>query len=82
MSSTDTLTRPEVGTRPQMSSGSPIIAHICDKVEIVEAYVMGTPITALCGDTWVPSRDPKHLALCAECKEISDCLWGQDLTPE
>jgi Protein of unknown function (DUF3039) len=82
MSSTDTLTRPEVVTKPRTSSGSPVIAHICEKAGILEAYVMGTPITAICGYTWVPSRDPKHLPLCAECKEISDRLWGQDLTPE
>jgi Protein of unknown function (DUF3039) len=80
--STDTLTRRDIVTKPQTGSGNPIMAHICPKAGITEAYVFGTPLTALCGYTFVPSRDPKPLPLCAECKEISDRLWGQDLTPE
>lgn len=80
--STDTLTWRELVTKPKRGSGKPIIAHLCEKARIVEAYVMGSPLTALCGYTWVPSRDPKDLPLCAECKEISDRLWGEGLTPE
>jgi hypothetical protein len=32
--------------------------------------VTGTPIRALCGKIWVPSRDPKKYPVCPECKEI------------
>jgi len=38
--------------------------------KIVEARIYGTPVEALCGHTWVPSRDPKQLPLCGECKAI------------
>ena len=31
---------------------------------------MGTPVEALCGYVWVPSRDPKSLPICEECKSI------------
>ena len=31
---------------------------------------MGTPLEALCGHVWVPSRDPKQLPLCEKCKAI------------
>ena len=27
-------------------------------------------VEALCGHVWVPSRDPKQLPLCQECKSI------------
>ena len=31
---------------------------------------MGTPVEALCGFVWVPSRDPKQLPVCEKCKGI------------
>ncbi len=37
---------------------------------VLEARIMGTPVEALCGFTWVPSRDPKNLPLCDECKAM------------
>jgi len=37
---------------------------------VLEARIMGTPIEALCGFVWVPSKDPKQLPVCQECKDI------------
>ena len=39
---------------------------------------MGTPVRALCGKVWVPSRDPKRFPVCPECKEIYDSIWRTD----
>ena len=36
--------------------------------------VTGTPVTALCGKVWVPSRDPKRYPVCPTCKEIYEML--------
>jgi hypothetical protein len=36
--------------------------------------VFGTPIKALCGKVWVPSRDPRKFPICPECKEIYESL--------
>jgi hypothetical protein len=55
----------------------PANAHIV-KVEpgesavakVLEARIYGTPVEALCGFVWVPSRDPKQLPLCEKCKSI------------
>ena len=48
-------------------------AHIVIPASAVtEAYITGTPVTALCGKTWVPSRDPKRYPVCPTCMEI----WG------
>ena len=37
---------------------------------MLEARIYGTPVEALCGHVWVPSRDPKQLPLCEQCKSI------------
>lgn len=39
---------------------------------VTEAYINGTPVTALCGKTWVPSRNPEKHQLCPRCKELLD----------
>jgi hypothetical protein len=77
--STDTLTRQSRDTRSdeQTSTGSGIVAHIVrDRAKITEAYVLGTPLEALCGHVWVPSRDPKRYPTCGPCSDIAERLWG------
>ena len=37
---------------------------------VLQARIEGTPVEALCGHTWVPSRDPKALPICSRCKAI------------
>ena len=49
-------------------------AHYAPKYEITYAIINGTEITALCGKTWVPSRDPKGLTICPTCKRIDELL--------
>ena len=41
---------------------------------VVEGMVTGTPVEALCGKVWVPSRDPKRYPVCPTCKEIYEML--------
>jgi hypothetical protein len=47
-------------------------SHYVDKHKLTEAMVMGTPVVALCGKVWVPSRAPEKFPVCPECEEI----WG------
>lgn len=49
-------------------------AHYVKKDKIVESAVSGSPLTALCGKVWVPSRDPKRFPVCPTCKEIFEGL--------
>ena len=49
-------------------------SHYADKDKIMEAMVNGTPVRALCGKVWVPSRDPQRFPICPECKEIYESL--------
>jgi len=39
---------------------------------------MGTPVVALCGKVWVPSRDPQRFPVCPECKEIWEGFSDKD----
>jgi len=49
-------------------------SHYVAKDKLTEAMVMGTPVIALCGKVWVPTRDPERFPVCPECKEIWDSL--------
>jgi hypothetical protein len=48
-------------------------SHYVPRDRMLEAVVEGTPVRALCGKIWVPSRDPQRFPVCPECKEI----WEQ-----
>lgn len=49
-------------------------SHYVPKDKLTEAMVMGTPVVALCGKVWVPSRDPQRFPVCPECKNIWEGL--------
>ena len=49
-------------------------SHYVPREKLTEAMVMGTPVVALCGKVWVPSRDPERFPVCPECKEIWESL--------
>ena len=49
-------------------------SHYVEKDKLTEAMVMGTPVVALCGKVWVPSRAPEKFPVCPECKEIWESL--------
>jgi hypothetical protein len=53
-------------------------SHYVEKAKLTEAMVMGTPVVALCGKVWVPSRDPQRFPVCPQCKEIWDSLKDGD----
>jgi hypothetical protein len=47
-------------------------AHYADRDKITEATVLGTPVVALCGKVWVPSRDPSRYPICPDCQRLYD----------
>lgn len=53
-------------------------SHYVRKEKIVESAVLGIPVIALCGKTWIPGRDPKKFPVCPICKEIYDGLRPED----
>ena len=50
-------------------------AHYCRKEDIARAYVTGEAIVALCGKTWVPTRDPDRYPVCPTCVERKAAGW-------
>lgn len=47
------------------------LTHIVmPKSAVAEAYITGTPVRALCGWAWVPTKDPERFPICPECREI------------
>jgi hypothetical protein len=53
-------------------------SHYVPKDKLTEAMVMGTPVVALCGKVWVPSRAPEKFPVCPECKEIWESIKPGD----
>lgn len=49
-------------------------AHYARKSDITRATVEGTPVVAICGKVWVPSRDPSKYPICKTCAEIKSKL--------
>jgi hypothetical protein len=49
-------------------------SHYVPRDKLMQAMVDGTPVRALCGKLWVPSRDPERFPVCPECKEIHESL--------
>jgi len=58
-------------TQPSTGDGDhERFSHYVPKDKLMEAMVNGTPVIALCGKVWVPSRDPQRYPVCPQCKEI------------
>jgi Protein of unknown function (DUF3039) len=72
-----TIVRPDVDTDERLETGEPVVAHIVKTepgenaaAKVLEARIYGSPLEALCGHKWVPSRDPGKHPLCQKCKDI------------
>lgn len=66
-------------TEERTRTGEPKVAHIVRTepgesavAKVTEARIYGYPVEALCGEVFVPQRDPKRLPMCQRCKEIYD----------
>jgi Protein of unknown function (DUF3039) len=75
--STETLTESRTDEREDVRTDEgdhDRFSHYARKDQLTEAMVMGTPVVALCGKVWVPSRDPQKYPVCPECKEVWESL--------
>jgi len=77
--STQTVETTDTRREHVPQTGEPECAHIVKTTgdesaaaKVLQARIEGTPLEALCGHRWIPSRDPKQLPLCAKCKDIYD----------
>lgn len=66
-------------TRPVLDDGDhERFSHFVPRDKLMAAMVEGTPVIALCGKVWVPSRDPQRFPVCPSCKEIWEGLREGD----
>jgi hypothetical protein len=68
---TDTLLDQRTDLRPDHGDHERF-SHYADRDKITEAMVTGSPVVALCGKVWVPSRDPSKFPICPECQRLYD----------
>ncbi|MCQ3807986.1 MAG: DUF3039 domain-containing protein [Acidimicrobiaceae bacterium] len=65
----------ETVTRPVTNDGDhDRFSHYARKQDVTRAAVEGTPVVAICGKVWVPSRDPEKYPICKTCAEIKAAL--------
>ncbi len=70
----DERVREDERTVPTEGGDHERFSHYVEKDKLTEAMVMGTPVVALCGKVWVPSRDGTKYPVCPECKEAWESL--------
>jgi hypothetical protein len=70
----------DVARDPRLDDGDddPRYSHFVRKEEILRSAVEGVAVTALCGKTWRPSRDPEKYPVCPRCKEMMDLVRAMD----
>lgn len=74
---TDVITEDKVDPVLDDGGDHDRFSHYVKKSAILPSTVEGTPLEALCGKKWIPSRDPKRYPVCPECKEIYEKLKGE-----
>ena len=67
----DTLEKSEA----ELDNDNPKYSHYAESVSVTEGYVLGTPVQAICGKLFIPSRDPEKFPVCPICKEIMNALF-------
>ncbi|MFT7597714.1 MAG: hypothetical protein ACI8TP_000634 [Acidimicrobiales bacterium] len=73
---TDVLTEDKVDPVLDDEGDHDRFAHYVKKSAILPSTIEGTPLEALCGKKWIPSRDPQRYPVCPECKEIFNQMKG------
>lgn len=61
---------------PDLEDGK--VAHIIRKDDQMRGYVLGEEITALCGEKFIPTRDPYQYPVCEACRDALTRMNGGD----
>lgn len=72
--STEQDIRPDERVVPPEAGDHDRMSHYAPKDQITQAMVYGTPVKALCGKQWVPTRDGLKFPVCPICKEKYEAL--------
>ncbi len=75
---TELDTRPVSDPSLDTGDDEPRFSHYVKKEDILRSAVDGTPAVALCGKTWLPTRDPERYPVCRKCAELMEMLRGME----
>lgn len=70
--------RPDQRRVPTDDGDHERFSHYVPKDKLMDAMVNGTPVVALCGKVWVPTRDPERFPVCPDCKDVWESLRKDD----
>lgn len=87
------MTVTDIGIRlsdPELDDDASVAHIVYPRDKLAEAIILGTPVEALCGWVFVPTKDPKSLPVCSKCIDIlnslpggdADALWRRDVGRE
>ena len=75
VSDADVIERPGIRpSDPELEEGK--VAHIIRKDDQMRGYVLGEEITALCGEKFIPTRDPYQYPVCEGCRAALTLMNG------
>ena len=69
MTVTEVITNVINDISEELEFEEPSVAHIVPKDDIMNGYINGVPVLALCGVRFIPTRDPNKFPLCEGCLE-------------
>lgn len=75
----DSRTDEAVDLKDQQPGDHDLFSHYVKKDAIVRATIEGTPVVALCGKQWVPSRDGEKFPVCPTCKDVYENVVESNL---
>lgn len=51
-------------------TNEPEVTHIIRKADEMRGYFSGEEVEALCGERFIPTRDPHRYPICEPCKAV------------
>lgn len=57
-----------------IDTGEEGFAHYAESASVTEGYILGKLVLAICGESFIPSKDPLKLSICPKCKELAESL--------
>lgn len=77
----ETIEDAPVKTRAPVSTDDgdhDLFAHYVPKAQLEAAIFDGTSCLALCGKTWLPTKDATRYPVCPECKDVFENVLTDD----
>jgi len=70
----------DIQTNEEIDAEEPLVAHIVHRDDSMRGYILGERIMAVCGYTFIPSRNPEDKPMCEECREAIGRLLSDKLS--